>query len=173
MTSPARTLALRLLAAAAVATGGLFALHRAVSADAAATTAAAAAQAEQRRREVAPDPVEQLGFPLPPSSSPILVASGLQALAPDAAPVVEVLGDGSLALRRPATPFGGPLAPRRAAAIVVPKGPLAGWTPAARSAFTAAVGALAAERPVPAGQVTVVDVPIAGAELAALLTWVR
>jgi hypothetical protein len=172
MNATARTFALRLLGAAVVAAVGLYALHRGASASAAEAAAAAAAQAAQRRSESAPDPLEQLGFPLPASRAPILVASGLQALAPDAAPVVEVLGDGSLALRRPVTPFAGPLAPWRPAAIVVPSGRLAAWAPAARGAFTAAIGALAADRPVPAGQVQVVDAPIAAAELAALLTWV-
>lgn len=173
MTPTARTLTLRLVAATAVAAGGLYALHRAATASAADAAAAAAAAAAQRRSDAAPDPVEQLGFPLPATSAPILVASGVAAIAPDAAPVVEVLPDGSLALRRPATPFAGPVATRRAAAIVVPKSGLAAWSPAVRGALTAAIGALAADRPVPAGQVQVVDVPIAADELAALLTWVR
>lgn len=173
MRSPAQTLARRLLAALVVAGAGLYALHRIATADAAAAAAATAAQAAQRRADATPDPVAQLGFPLPCSSAPILVASGAQALAPDTAPVVEVLRDGTLALRRPAAAPAGPLASPRAAAILVPDGGLAAWTPAARGALTALIGALAAERPVPGGQVRVVDAPIAPAELAALLTWVR
>lgn len=172
--SPAvRTLALRLLAAAAAAAGGLYALHRAATASAAEAAAAAASQAAQRRSETAPDPVAQLGFPLPSSPATILVASGVDAVAPDAAPVVEVLGDGTLALRRPAAVLAGPLAPARPAVLVVPKGGLGAWTPAVRGALVAAIGALAAERPVPAGQVQVVDAAIAAADLRALLTWVR
>lgn len=172
MTSPAAKLAWRLAAAVAVAGGALAALHHVVRAEEVAEAAAARALAAQQRAEAEPGPVERLGFPVHASDAPIHVAVGLSALAPDVAPVLAVLDDGSLALRRPPRPFAGPLAGAAPAGILVPSTPLAQWSPAARAAFTAAVGALAAARPVPAGQVRIADASMAPTELRALLSWV-
>lgn len=173
MSPEARTLAWRLAVAVVLAGAALAGLWWWTTANDAAAAAAAAAVAEQRRVETAPGPIERLGYPLAASTAPIHVAASLAAVAPDVAPVIEVLADGSLALRRAPGPAAGPLAGPRPAAVLVPRSPLAAWTPAARAAFAAAVGALSADRPVPAGQVRIADAPIAAAELAALLTWVR
>jgi len=172
VTSPGAKLAWRLVAAASLAGGALAALHHFVRAEEAAQATAARARAAQQRAEAEPGPVERLGFPVRASDAPIHVAVGLSALAPDVAPVLAVLADGSLALRRPARPFAGPLAGSGPAGILVPAAPLAQWSPAARAAFAAAVGALAAARPVPPGQVRVADAPMAPAELRSLLGWV-
>ncbi|MBM3973215.1 MAG: hypothetical protein FJ301_03850 [Planctomycetes bacterium] len=170
--SPAAKLAWRLAAAVLVAGGALAVLYHFVRAEEVAQAAAARALAAQQRAEAEPGPIERLGFPVHASDAPIHVAIGLAALAPDVAPVLAVLADGSLALRRPPRPFDGPLAGAVSTGILVPAAPLAQWSPAARAAFAAAVGALAAARPVPAGQVRVADAPLAPADLRALLSWV-
>lgn len=172
MTSSASRLAWRLAGAVVLAGAALAGLHQWIRAEESARATAERARAAQQRAEAEPGPVERLGFPVLASDAPIHVAVGLSALAPDVAPVLAVLADGSLALRRPLPPSAGPLAGGLPAGILVPAAPLAEWTPGARAAFVAAVGALAAARPVPAGQVRIADAPMAPAELRALLAWV-
>jgi hypothetical protein len=172
MSPSAARLARRIALALSLAVAGLAAMHWQVQAAEAEQAASARARAEQSRAEAEPGPVERLGFPLPASDAPIHVAAAMSALAPDAAPVLEVLADGSLALRRPLPPSRGPLTAPPARGLLVPNLPTARWSPGARAAFVAAVGALAAARPVPAAQVRVADAPMAPADLQALLAWV-
>jgi hypothetical protein len=92
-----------------------------------------------------PSPLAQLGVPLRPVAGAVHVASRLEAVAPDIAPVLQVLADGSVALRR----LDGPQ----------------------RGALLAVVGAWIDERPVPPQRLVFPDVQVEAGELAELLSW--
>ncbi len=119
-----------------------------------------------------------LGFRLLPSSGTILLATRLDAIAPDVAPVVQIFADGNLALRRPARL---PQAPVRTsppnrdgqgAAILLPAGSLGQLTSSARGSLVEMLGQLIAERPVPARRLVAVDFALSARELSALLPWI-
>lgn len=89
----------------------------------------------------------------------------------DAAPLVRVLRDGSLALVRPA-----PLAQRPGQSVhtvpaVVLSRPVAALSPAERGALLECLGALLPERPVPLDAVHVVGDASGARELVRLLPW--
>jgi len=119
-----------------------------------------------------------LGLRLSPSAGTILLATRLQAVAPDVAPVVQVFADGSVAVRRPPPLSTEPVStPRKSrdghgAAILLPGRSLSGLTAHARGALLEVVGQLVAERPVAAQRFVAGDFPIAAPELEALLQWV-
>jgi hypothetical protein len=119
-----------------------------------------------------------IGIRLLPAAGTILLANGLQAIAPDVAPVVQVFADGSVALRRPGQlstePTSTPKKSRdgHGAAILLPVRSLAGLSAQARGALLEVVGQLVAERPVTAERFAAGDFPLAAPELEALLQWV-
>jgi hypothetical protein len=116
-----------------------------------------------------------LGFLLAPVHGSVLLASRAEAFAPDVAPIVQVLADGSLALRRPAPRAQRPeqtSSPDTDAGILLPARSLQGLGPDARAALLDVIGQLVAERPVPSARVRAVDVA-AVADLDGLLSWVR
>ena len=118
------------------------------------------------------------GVRLSPSAGTILLATRLQAVAPDVAPVVQVFADGSVALRRPPPLSTEPVStPRKSrdghgAAILLPVRSLAGLSAHARGALIEVVGQLVAERPVAAQRFVAGDFPIVASELEALLQWI-
>jgi hypothetical protein len=136
-------------------------------------------EAEARAPIASPAPkAVGLGIRLSPAAGTILLATRLQALAPDVAPVVQVFADGSVALRRPALLSTEPTStPRKSrdghgAAILLPGRSLAGLTPHARGALLEVVGQLVAERPVAAQRFAAGDVALSAIELQTLLQWV-
>lgn len=164
-------LALRIACGLGCAIGALYVLQRAVrTAD-----ARAAARAEPAAATVAaPEPR------LPPvqvsrAAGRILLASRPEAVPADAAPVVQVLADGSHAIRRPAplpTRPGLGAGSTAAAAIVLPGRDLRRLDPRARATFAEVVGRLVAERPVPSSRFVTQDFPLAVADLEAVLRWI-
>jgi hypothetical protein len=128
----------------------------------------------------------QLGFQIRPCPGPVLLAGRMSSFAPDVAPIVEVLPDGTLALRRPPVLPAGPLGGIGAAdgstcrpGILVATG-AAGQVEGTvgREAGAAARGALlrliqqfVLDCPVPRGRIVVLDDAAAGLELEALLRW--
>ena len=136
-------------------------------------------EAEARGPVARPAPTAaDIGLRLSPAAGTILLATSLQAVAPDVAPVVQVFADGTVALRRPAQLSTEPVStPRKSrdghgAAILLPGRSLSGLTAHARGALIEVVGQLVAERPVAAQRFAAGDFPIATAELEALLQWV-
>lgn len=126
-------------------------------------------------RAQAVSPLQALGFALRPSAVPVLVATRLQALAPDVAPVVEVLADGNVALRRPGRVPQAPTADGAAAGqagILLPVSDLALLQAGARGTLVELLAALVTERPVPFDRVRLVDVRAGGTGLGPVLAWV-
>jgi hypothetical protein len=125
-------------------------------------------------RPPAASPLQALGFVLRPTSAPVLVATRLQALAPDVAPVLQVLADGSVALRRPGRVAQTPLADGAGGSvgILVPVQDLAQLEPAARGTLVELLAALVVERPVPFDRVRLVDLQASGKGLGPVLAWV-
>ncbi len=106
----------------------------------------------------------------------MVLASRVEAVAPDVAPVLQVFLDGSVALRRAPAAATGPVVGTGAvnrdgigAALVVPRGAAAAWTAAARAAVAEVLGRWIRERPVPAGRVRDVDLGWTPADLARFL----
>jgi hypothetical protein len=122
-----------------------------------------------------PSPLAQLGVPLRPVAGAVHVASRLEAVAPDIAPVLQVLADGSVALRRalppPTSPQAGAAGPRGAVAVLVPAAALRRLDGPQRGALLAVVGAWIDERPVPPQRLVFPDVQVEAGELAELLSW--
>ena len=163
-----QSLAWRVTLALALAGGGVAML--------AVSVAEAEANHEPPKRRELPAGPTGLGFVLAPVRGSVLLAAGLSAVAPQAAPVIQVLADGSLALRRPAplaSVPGGVMAGGGDAAIVLPGRSLRGLDPAVRAALLDMIGQLVSVRPVPPGRIRAVDVECRPGELAALLSWVR
>jgi hypothetical protein len=157
----------RLVVAASLAVAGVVALQQLV-------------EASDRREHARPvsaaapaSALAGLGFRVQPTTGVVKLASRMDALAPDVAPVLQVLDDGSLAVRRPprvpSRPPAGP--PDHTVAVLFPRGPLAGWSPTARGALAELLAALTAARPLPRANVDVVDVAIGEQELLTLLDW--
>lgn len=99
------------------------------------------------------------------------------ALPSDVAPVVEVLQDGSLAVRRPPPLAAGPAAREAAsrdgygAGLVLPSGGLDGLSPAARAAFCGLLARWFPGRPVPSDRLRSLGFRMPRAELERLLGW--
>lgn len=123
-----------------------------------------------------PTPAEALRVPLTPVPGQVWLATRLEAVAPDVAPVVQVLPDGSLALRRApplaTNPSDRGLGGAGAVAVLLPASRLAALDAAQRGALLELVGAWLDERPVPPARLRLVDVSADPAELARLLVWV-
>lgn len=122
-----------------------------------------------------PSPLALLGVPLRPVVGAVHVASRLDAVAPDIAPVLQVLADGSVALRRasppPTSPQDGAAGPRGAVAVLLPAAALRRLDGPQRGALLAVVGSWIDERPVPAQRLVFADVEVEPGELAELLSW--
>ncbi|MFN7588498.1 MAG: hypothetical protein ACK501_12175 [Planctomycetota bacterium] len=122
-----------------------------------------------------PSPLAELGVPLRSVPGAVHVASRLEAVAPDIAPVLQVLADGSVALRRalpaPTSPLAGAAGPRGAAAVLLPAAALRRLDGPQRGALLAVVGAWIDERPVPPQRLLFPDVQVEPGELAELLSW--
>lgn len=166
-----RSLVARLLAAALVAAAAITVLAVTVER----RDAAAARRADARRHvavaEIAPS---RPTFVLPAIRGRVLLALRSGSIGPDVAPVVQILADGSAALRRPAPLPRGPSADADGpgeAAILLPAGSLGHLGPVARGTLVELVGQLLPARPVPADRVQPVDFGLATAELSALLQW--
>lgn len=183
-----RSLGWRIFAALVVATGGVAALSFAVQANAlpertepgtggargsAGHGVAGVSEAVALTAPTEDFQVQRLAIPF--VGGPILLALRPSSLEPTVAPVVQVLKDGGLALRRPAPLAESPglLAEslERGAAIVLPGAVFADFDARARSAFLELVGQLVRERPVPASRFRTVDFPLPIAELERLLQW--
>jgi hypothetical protein len=168
-------LGVRLAAATLAAVAGIVALHHTVRAHERRTEAAADAQRARRGAEL-PSPLLDLAFRLVPHRGTVLLARSPDGFAPAVAPVLEVLADGALAVRR--TPPLGPSPPPDLeiavgeVGVVVPGGAMATWTPRARATLAELLGSWIDVRPAPTARVRVVDAPIAERELAMLLAWV-
>lgn len=122
-----------------------------------------------------PSPLARLGVPLRSVPGAVHVASRLEAVAPDIAPVLQVLADGSVAMRRalpaPTSPLAGAAGPRGAAAVLLPAAALRRLDGPQRGALLAVVGAWIDERPVPPQRLVFTDVQVEPGELAELLSW--
>lgn len=165
----------RIVLALAVAVAVVFVLQRFVTdADVRAARQQLPAPAPIEREVGVPPPVPRLSR----VGGTVAVAGRCDALPPDIAPVVEVLPDGAVVLRRPAPLPDGPVAAARlgrsgdGAALVLPA-PLADLSPSARAAVLAVVGQWLPERPVPPSRLRAADRTLDGAEAAVLLRWLR
>jgi hypothetical protein len=167
-----QSLAGRLAIALLLATLAIAALWWVVAAPAAAAAPRALPPAVAPVTTLGPAKPEQaLGFRLAPSPAGVLLASRLQALAPDVAPVVEVFADGAMALRRPPPAATGPTRQQRPAGLLLPGQRLFDLSPAARASAVALLADLRPERPVAAAAVMVVDL-LDAPTLPSLLGWV-
>ncbi|MBL8751988.1 MAG: hypothetical protein JNK15_01700 [Planctomycetes bacterium] len=167
-----RGLALRLLLALVVATAGVVVLHRVVTAREAEVRPGAAVQARP-----APAALAQLGFPLAPVAGVVLLVDRAESVPNDVAPVLVVLADGALRVRRHAEAPAGPIVENRAnragigAAVVVPQDLLAPGRAAARGALLEVLGAWLPERPLPSARLRDLGLGLARAELDRLCAW--
>lgn len=141
-------------------------------------------QAEDRRvhasmtpspTSLSPSPLASLGLRLRPVAGTVHVAMRLEAIAPDVAPVVQVLADGSLALRRPPPlaqqPLASPGGAGGAVAVLVTAPTLAALDAAQRSTLLDLLATWIDERPVPPARLRLVDVTWTAADLGRLLAW--
>ncbi len=166
-----RSLVLRLVAAGGVAVVAIAVLAVTVER----RDAAAARRADTRRRVAAVDAAPpRPGFVLPAIRGRVLLAVRSDSIAPGVAPVVQILADGSAAVRRPAPLPIGPLPGGNGSgevAILLPAGTLGHLGPAARGTLVELIGQLLPVRPVPSDRVQAVDFAVAAGELSALLAW--
>lgn len=125
-----------------------------------------------------PAPVVAHGVPVRPVVGTVAVARRLASLPPDIAPVVEVLPEGSLVLRRTAPLPTGPIAVAtrsrdgHGAGLVLGQ-PLDRLTAPARTALLGLLGRWFPERPVPVERLVPIDEPWSEPDLRRLLSWVR
>jgi hypothetical protein len=118
-----------------------------------------------------PSPLAGLPLVLVPASGAVLLARSPQAFAPAVRPVLELGADGALAVRRPAA-GGEHAAGPDDVGVVLPDAELGAWTPAARAALVALLGAWLVERPVRGDRVRVVDGALTPAQVALLASWI-
>ena len=124
-----------------------------------------------------PGSEDQLGVEVAALVGALAVSNRLNAVPPDVAPVVEVLPDGTLALRRGVPLAAAPGANRAlsqdgyGACVVLPGSRLAELTPAARGALCDLLMQWFPERPVPVGRLRSLGVRISGQEWGRLLAW--
>lgn len=115
---------------------------------------------------------------LRPVHGTILCAHREASLSPDIAPVVEILANGELILRRPAPLASGPVpvaatsGAGHGAGIVLPSHDLEKLTPAARGALIALLRRWLPERPIPPQKLQSSDVRMVPVALRRLLSWI-
>ena len=109
-----------------------------------------------------PEHAVAVGFELRPLVGALAVGARLSAIPRDVAPVIEVFGDGSLALRRP-NGLG--------AGVVLPGRSLDELTPQARGALGGLLVRWFPGRPVPSSRIRPVGFEAAEQDLARLLAW--
>ena len=120
---------------------------------------------------------DQLGVEVAALVGSLAVSDRLSAVPPDVAPVVEVLPDGALALRRGVPLAAAPGASRAlsrdgyGACVVLPGSRLAELTPAARGALCDLLMQWFPERPVPVSRLRSLGARISGQEWGRLLAW--
>ncbi len=134
-----------------------------------------AVRAAVRRADALPllPPPPALGLQLAPCGGHVLLASRIEAVPPDVAPVVQLFTDGTAVLRRPAPLALSPQGPTDGdAALLLPDRSLCRLAPAARAALLDLIGQLLRQRPVPTDRVVVGDLVAAPGALAPLLQWV-
>ncbi|MEC8252794.1 MAG: hypothetical protein VX044_06235 [Planctomycetota bacterium] len=118
-----------------------------------------------------------VGFELRPLVGTLAVSGRLDALPADVAPVIEVLPDGSLALRRSRPLAASPDQARRGsrsgdgAGVVLPGRRLGELSPEARGALGGLLVRWFPRRPVPAGRIRAVGFALPEPDLARLLAW--
>jgi hypothetical protein len=118
-----------------------------------------------------PEPIAPV--PLPALAGVVRLALRLADVPADAAPVVQVLGGGDFALRRPLPVPQGPLPVRNLSPVVVLPAPLEALDPAARATLADVFGALVEERPIPVQRFLTLDFRMGVRELEQVLGWVR
>ncbi len=177
---------LRLVLALGLAIAGVWVLHVAVTAKAAGATGVADGRGNlgpgrvgaRQLAVVTPSPLAALGFPLRPVLGTVLLASRLEAIPLDVAPVLQVTIAGTVVVRRAPPPPPSPqgvVATNSAgigAALLLPRDLLGAGTPAARGAALEVLGAWLTDRPLSRERLRDVDLGLAPAELAMLLSWV-
>jgi hypothetical protein len=166
-----RSLALRLAAASVAALASIVALEVWLRArDARAVPALAAPRPRAVPAPFAAPRAADLGV----DAAEVCLCASLAHVPPAAQPVLQVLADGSVVLRRPA-PL--PSSPRRGAvataALLLPAGALEDLTPRQRAAVLDQIGALLAARPVAAGRVRLCGIAGDAKAVHRLLEWVR
>ena len=128
----------------------------------------------------APSPLQSLGFTLAPVAGPVLLVSRSDAIPADVAPVLQVLADGGVALRRPPRLLPGPVAASVAAsatasaagaAILLPAASLELLSAKARGTCLELLAALVRERPAPTARCRPVAFVVTDQQLAAWLLW--
>lgn len=160
-----RSLPARLALALLAAVGGIALLdHFVFVAD------ARAAARSIEPRVARPEPAQVVL--LRPVDGEILLATSLEAVPADAAPVVQILADGRHAVARPAPPID-PARPAAATPAIVLPTALPGRLDArARATFVEVIAGLVAERPVGAARFRTLDFHLTVAELERMLAWV-
>ena len=116
-------------------------------------------------------PLLGLGFRLVPIAGVVTLVTRMSAIPPDRAPVLQVLDDGSLAVRRPPVVSGAPGSAWQEVAVVVPAAPLDAWSPMARAALADVLGGCLGARPAPRDRVRIVDAELSSADVVSLLSW--
>lgn len=165
MTAPLPRMARRVIAALLVAAVLLAGLQLG------ATAWAGARPPAGPRPVFVPSPLGSLPVVLLPVRGAVLLARTPQAFAPAVQPVLELGADGALAVRRPAA-GGAHAAGPDDVGVVLPATDLAVWTPAARAALVALLGAWLDERPIRGDRVRVVDGALTPAQVALLASWI-
>ncbi|MCK5944514.1 MAG: hypothetical protein KAI24_21175 [Planctomycetes bacterium] len=118
------------------------------------------------------------GFEVDALAGTLAVARRTSSLPPDVAPVVEILADGSLALRRPRPLASGPAGSAgrsrggHGAGVVLPSDRLEDLGPAARGALAGLLQRWFPARPIPTDRLHAVDLELSGEALTQLLRWV-
>ena len=131
-----------------------------------------------RRRLPSLSSYESLGFRLRPTRGTILLAKNGVPLASDIAPVVEILANGELVLRRPmplvVDPQGSSILSRdgHGAGVVLPVANLDALSPRARGALIWLIQEWLVERPVSPAKFAVNDLQMNRLALRRLLSWV-
>lgn len=139
---------------------------------------AARASLGQRSPSAPATLAKALGFRVQPTSGTVMVTHRLGSLAPDIAPVVEILPTGEVALRRPMPVALGPGKPAplsrqgHGAGVILPANRLDQLGPAPRAALVGLLQLWFTERPIAPARLRSNDLELPRASLVRLLSWV-